>query len=132
MSSEKVNVEIRATDPETGAQKGRKPQAFSLLPMKALSKVAEVYNFGATKYSRDNWRGGYPWSWSQDAKWRHSAAYWSGEDNDPESGLPHLAHEAFHVLTQLEYLLTSTGTDDRFHYEPDYSEVADYAEYFDD
>ena len=106
--------EVRLTDPVTGAQKGRKPERYSLLPQEALAEVAKVYAYGAEKYDDHNWRAGYPWSWSEDAKQRHGAAFWSGKDLDDESGYYHLAHQAFHVLTQLQFLIKGDGTDDRY------------------
>jgi hypothetical protein len=87
---------------ETGGQKGRKPARFELIPPEALEKVARAYGYGAEKYSDDNWRKGYDWSLSYGAMQRHLNAFWAGEDTD-ESGHPHLAHAAFHVLTLLVY-----------------------------
>lgn len=96
--------EVRVTNEKTGGQKGQKPEQFSLLPWPALGEIAKVYAFGAEKYDRDNWRKGYDWHLSMDAIIRHLAAFWAGEDLDPESGLPHLAHAGFHVLTLLTFL----------------------------
>lgn len=96
--------EVRVTDPETGGQKGQKPEQYSLLPVQALAQVARVYSYGAEKYDRNNWRKGYAWHLSYDAMQRHLHAFWGGEDLDPESGLPHLAHAMFHALTLLTFL----------------------------
>ena len=69
----------------------------------ALNKVAEVLTFGANKYRRDTWRTlkdaevRY-----EDALDRHLNAWKRGEDNDPESGLSHLAHAACNLLFLLE------------------------------
>lgn len=105
--------EVRATAP-SGAQKGRKPETYSLIPSRPLAEVARVYGYGATKYSPDNWRSGYPYSWSLDALMRHIEQFRLGEDTDPESGHEHLAHAAFHLFTLLEYRYTGVGEDDRF------------------
>jgi hypothetical protein len=107
-------AETIVTDPSTGGQKGQKPERFSMLPPRALSAVARVYGFGADKYDRDNWRRGYAWSLSYDALQRHLAAFWDGEDLDPESGEPHLAHAAFHVLTLLTFSEEYPAGDDRY------------------
>jgi hypothetical protein len=45
---------------------------------------------------------------------RHRLAFWNGEDYDPESGLPHLAHAAWHDLAELAFFLKGLGTDDRY------------------
>jgi hypothetical protein len=98
----------------TGGEKGRKPEEMGLLPWESLREISKVYHFGALKYSAHNWRKGYPWSWSFDALMRHLSAWWSGESKDPESGMSHLAHAGFHVLSLLWYELTGRGEDDRW------------------
>ena len=87
----------------TGGSKARKPEMYSLIPVEFLAEVARVYSYGAEKYSRDNWLSGYPWSWSYDALGRHLAAFWSGQEIDPESGRHHLAHAAFHLASLYTY-----------------------------
>lgn len=48
---------------------------------------------GALKYGRSNWRAvGIRASIYYDAIRRHTAAWFEGEDTDPVSGLPHIAH----------------------------------------
>lgn len=48
---------------------------------------------GALKYGRSNFRAiGVRASIYKDALDRHMGAWFEGEDNDPDSGLPHLAH----------------------------------------
>lgn len=106
-------AEVRATA-ESGGQKGIKTQRLSLIPWLSVWKISEVYNFGAKKYADHNWRKGYPWSWSYDALIRHLTAWWEGEDTDSESGLSHLAHAGFHVLTLLWFQAFGRGTDDRW------------------
>jgi hypothetical protein len=48
---------------------------------------------GMLKYGRSNWReAGVRYSIYADAAKRHIDAVFEGEDNDPDSGLPHEAH----------------------------------------
>lgn len=48
---------------------------------------------GMLKYGRSNWReAGVRYSIYVDALDRHVKALFEGEDNDPDSGLPHEAH----------------------------------------
>ncbi len=104
---------FRATS-KTGGQKEIKDERMSLLPVEALRYVSRIYAFGEKKYAAHNWRKGYDWSWSYDALQRHLSSFWAREDNDPESGLLHLGHAAFHVLLLLTFQLTGTGKDDRY------------------
>lgn len=76
--------------------------AADLVPPRAIEQVARVLAFGAQKYDADNWikcdrTRRYP-----AAAMRHLWAWFRGETNDPESGLPHLAHAACCVLFALE------------------------------
>lgn len=66
---------------------------FSLLPFSAIKTVVSVLEFGAAKYAVDNWKT-VPDARHRyfDASIRHITAWWSGESNDSESNLPHLAH----------------------------------------
>lgn len=66
---------------------------FSLVPLNALKSVINVLEFGAKKYAPDNWKT-VPDARARyfDATIRHVMAWWGGEKNDGESGLPHLAH----------------------------------------
>jgi hypothetical protein len=116
--SKEAQLETRVTDPRTGGQKGAKPEKFSMLPPQALGTVARVYGMGADKYARDNWRKGYAWSLSYDAMQRHASAFWAGEDLDPESGEPHMAHVVFHALALLTFMDEFPDGDDRFKKDP--------------
>ncbi len=67
----------------------------------AVLSVVQVLSFGAQKYEAHSWRqvenGLERYT---DALYRHLNAYASGEVNDTESGLPHLAH----ALTNLMFI----------------------------
>lgn len=66
---------------------------YRLLPVRPLRRVVEVLEFGARKYAVDNWQK-VPEARERytDALMRHVEAWRGGEQVDPESGLPHLAH----------------------------------------
>lgn len=106
-------AETRITNVLTGGQKGSKPERFSLIPAEPLADVARVYGYGATKYAPRNWERGYNWSLSLDALGRHVNRFIAGEDLDPESGLPHLAHVVFHCFALMEWRRTHPDLDDR-------------------
>lgn len=72
-----------------------------LLPWDALDPVGHVLAFGAAKYDDDNWRQCTDPGRYIGAALRHIGAHQRGEIEDPESGLPHLAHAACSVLFAL-------------------------------
>lgn len=104
--------EVCIVDEQTGGMKGQKPERYDLVPFEALDQIARVYHFGAAKYDDHNWRKGYRWSLSVGACLRHVAKRMQGERLDAESGLPHLAHAGFHILTLLTFDALDLGTND--------------------
>lgn len=61
-----------------------------------LAAIARVMEHGARKYARDNWRT-FAWDAAAQDEYfgaicRHLCADMAGEQIDPESGCPHLAH----------------------------------------
>ena len=88
--------------------------AMALLPPAALSEVAKVLTYGASKYSPNNWRRGFKWSRLQSASLRHLMSHIEGEDLDPETGISHVAHAICGLLFLLEHELKGLGEDDRY------------------
>jgi hypothetical protein len=105
--------EIRVTDPKTGGAKGKKPSELGAIDPLALTELGNVAGYGSSKYERFNFLRGYAWSLSVDALYRHFLAFQAGEDRDPETGYPHMAHVAWHALCLTSFLLRGIGTDDR-------------------
>ena len=87
---------------------------FDLIPAEPLEQLAQVYTFGASKYADHNWRKGISFSRIFAAIMRHSWAFWRGEDNDKESGLPHLVHAAWGCFSLLEFMKHRKDLDDRY------------------
>lgn len=100
------------------SEEGRKDDEgklrYDLLPVGPLETLVAVYNFGAKRYSDNNWRKGISWGRIFGAINRHLWAFWRGEDLDKESGLPHLAHAAWGCLTLMEYMKNRPDLDDRW------------------
>lgn len=70
---------------------------------RALTAVSEVGTFGAKKYTEGGWQhveDGF--KRYEDAQMRHYLKRHMGEEVDPDSGLLHLAHEAWNALAKLE------------------------------
>lgn len=86
---------------------------MDLIPPAALLEVGRVYGYGAQKYAPNNWLKGMDWGRVYAASMRHMLAFWGGEDLDPETGLSHLAHAMFGMMTLFEYQELHPGMDDR-------------------
>ncbi len=99
---------------ETGVKLDAGKPPMSLLDSYALEQIALVLAFGAGKYDRHNWRGGIRFSRLIDAALRHLLVFNNGEDNDPESGLPHLAHAGCCIMFALWMSKHRGDLDDRF------------------
>lgn len=54
--------------------------------------MIQVLEFGANKYSPDNWKKGMPREQILNSAMRHLTAIMDGEEIDQESGLPHIGH----------------------------------------
>jgi hypothetical protein len=106
--------EVRTVDPETGGEKGSKPERFDLIPPEALEELARVFGFGGRKYEDHNYLKGFKWSLSIAAHDRHMAAWRRGETDDAESGLSHLMHAAWHLFALYMFQRHGLGTDDRW------------------
>ena len=80
-----------------------KPKIHFVLEAKeALEGASRVLEYGAENYARGNWKKGLNVTQTIDSLARHLMAYLNGEDNDEESGLPHVDH----VLTNALFLAT--------------------------
>lgn len=89
-------------------RKDGKPM-WELLSLPLMEWIVKVYTYGVEKYNQ-------PGSWMllengyqryKAALLRHIVAYEKGEVNDPESGLPHLAHAAWNAIAMLWFGLNN-------------------------
>jgi Domain of unknown function (DUF5664) len=72
---------------------GRAKPAMSFVPPSALLLEAVVMRLGASKYDPFNWQADpIDATTYYDAAMRHLMSWFTGEDNDPQSGVSHLAH----------------------------------------
>lgn len=91
---------------------GGKPR-FDLIEPAALEELSKVFTAGAEKYEVHNWLLGMDWSKMDASLQRHLNAWRSGEDTDPESGSPHMAHVAWNAMALVSYATHGLGRDDR-------------------
>ena len=90
---------------------------LQLIPTHALNEAARVFAFGAEKYGENNLRldiDKYGWTRHYGSIQRHLAAWNDGEDIDPESGLPHLAHAMTQLMILLQVVKDAPDCDNRF------------------
>lgn len=66
-------------------------------------ECAHVFEYGKRKYAAWNWAKGMPWSVPLACAARHLFAIIRGEQDDPESGLPHRGHVFCNVVMLLTY-----------------------------
>lgn len=80
---------------------------WSILPIAASEEIIKVFEFGAKKYARGNYKenGGLAYSRVLNSLLRHTYAFMKGEDKDPETGLSHMAHAGCNVYMLLTYEL---------------------------
>ncbi len=75
---------------------------YDLIPPRSMELLAEVLTFGAKKYKPNNWRTNTDLTRYEGALLRHIQAWRLGEKNDPETGLPHLAHAMCNLTFLME------------------------------
>jgi hypothetical protein len=96
---------------------GHKPRP-SLVPIIPTRLINEVLEFGAQKYAADSWRApdreAVEWSRTYDSVRRHLEEWYMRNDDDEESGLPHLAHAATQLLFLIEHTQRGLGQDNRY------------------
>ena len=71
---------------------------------KNLEPLVEVLMFGATKYSKDNWKKGQAITELLGSLFRHIIAFQNGEDLDEESGKSHIGHAMCNLMF-IQYVL---------------------------
>lgn len=83
------------------------------IPPEVLLEWGDVFTYGEKKYARNNWLKGTDWHEFAGSALRHLLRWQMGEDIDPETGLPHLAHALWNVGALRAYQIRGLGTDDR-------------------
>lgn len=104
---------LRQRSSTGGVKDNRGKAPIDLIPYPALLEMAKVLEFGARKYKPHNWRLGLSWTQTWSSLQRHLWAFNEGEDNDPETGLPHLAHAMCQLAFLTTYFVEGFGEDDR-------------------
>lgn len=103
---------IKPTNPKDSC--GIKKVPMSGMPMNVLMEAGLVKLHGDLKYGRFNWReAGVRGSVYYDAALRHLAAWYEGEDIDPDSGIHHIAHAICGLSVLRDSIIRDNWSDDR-------------------
>ena len=86
---------------------------FHLIPTVAIQEEMKAMLSGLENYGKDNWKKGADYSRYFDATMRHLLAFWGGEDIDPKSKVPHLAHARASLGIIMGMMDKEIGKDDR-------------------
>ena len=105
--------DVNSNEKGSGARYNDGKADLSLIPLSTLEDEARVWMYGEKKYKRFNWMKGMAWSIPMACALRHLAAWQNGEDLDPESGQPHLAHAMCNLRMLTLYARTYPEGDDR-------------------
>jgi len=114
ISSDNWREEVapRLLPPEGVKFDADKPR-YDLIPPEIEEALAKVLTFGAQKYGARNWEHGMAWGRPYAALRRHMNAWWGGENNDPETGMPHTWHAACCLAFLVAFEARFIGSDDR-------------------
>lgn len=77
---------------------------WSMVDFDSLEGLVRVLEYGASKYSKGNWKKGMPVTQVTESLMRHLFAFLKGENVDPESGCRHISHVMCNAMF-LEYIL---------------------------
>lgn len=86
---------------------------LSMVSYESIAGEAKAMTYGASKYTKNNYKNGMDWSRLIDAAMRHLCAFNDGETFDPESGLNHLYHCKANLGMLIYYYERKLGKDDR-------------------
>ena len=104
--------QIKPSNPKDSV--GIRKAPMSTIPAPVLFEIGLAMLEGARKYGRHNYRAvGVRASVYYDALMRHVAAWWEGEDVDPDSGLPHLSKATACLVVLRDSQRRGNCTDDR-------------------
>ena len=114
MTNEELNEKIDGhiedifdqPDIEPGAKYDEGKPMLSYLPLRQLEHISDVFEAGAHKYEKDNWKlKEIDWDRQLSATLRHLVA---AQDDpyaiDEETNLPHIAHAVSQLMMRLYWL----------------------------
>lgn len=106
------NLNIRTT----GAMKNDVgKRRYSLMPIRPVDDVTDVFEFGSKKYGDYNWHKGFPYLDLYNATMRHLQDWMNPNKPDfaPDSGLHHFSHATANLMMMLEEFRSHPELDNR-------------------
>lgn len=98
----------------SGSKHDKDKAPITMIPSEAIEEMAHAFNYGAKKYTRNNFKSGIEYTRLLDAAFRHMLAFNNNEDTDPESSRSHISH-ALASLAMLMYMIKNKPEmDDRY------------------
>ena len=76
---------------------------IELVSPEFILATAMILTHGAKKYDAENWRKGIKYKRIYGGIQRHLLAWFNGENNDPDSGCPHLWHASCGLMFLITY-----------------------------
>jgi len=117
-SYEKANIKSNYPfrDELEAIKKDNEKPMMHLLPSSALTGIAKIMTYGATKYNSYNYKEGKGLDWDRvySACQRHLVAWNAGEDLDKESGQSHLYHAGCCIMMLIDLIESKKGRDTRY------------------
>jgi hypothetical protein len=111
----KISYDLPINDSRVAMKFDQHKARIELVDPLAIEGLAKVLAFGANKYAVDNWRGGFNYTRIIGSLERHLNAIKSGEDIDPESGLPHIDHVGCNWMFLSFFMKRRPDLDDRWY-----------------
>ncbi len=98
-----------------GMNKDEGKLRLDLVPPEAIEAIARVAGQACEtgKYPERNWEKGMEWTRQYASAQRHLLKWMKGEDNDLDTGLPHLEHALWRIAALITYARRRIGEDDR-------------------
>lgn len=109
-----IAMHIPMPDNNPKSKFGIKKVPLHLVPPSSMIYLGMAFGNGAAKYGAYNWRStNIAASVYYAAALRHLVAWWDGEQNAKDSGLPHLAHALASIALIVEGTEVGNLVDDR-------------------
>ena len=110
-----ITLHITESSNEKGLRYNSNKLKWSLVHFKSLEPMVRVLEFGAKKYTPDNWKKGLDKKEILESILRHTADLMDGKEIDEESGLPIMGHIQCNAMFYNYFYTNKTITNEDVH-----------------